>query len=63
MNHKKRYKIILVTMWVIYLAYEAYLYFVWAPKEVGAIIRVDLFILWPVLFFVSIYLLYKIFKK
>ena len=63
MNNKKNYKIALVTIWVIYIAYEAYLYFVWAPQEPGPIIRADLFIFWPILLGVSIFLLYKIFKK
>ncbi|MBU2951513.1 hypothetical protein KO493_12475 [Tamlana agarivorans] len=63
MSNRKPYKIALITIWIIYILYEVYLNFIWAANEIGAIIRVDLFILWPFLLIITIFLLYKIFKK
>lgn len=61
-NRKKRYLIILIAIWVLYGIYE-FIVWRWSQNEIGAVIRVDLLIIYPLLLLLSIFLIFRFFKK
>ena len=52
----------LVTIWVLFAIWEITVE-IWAANEVGAVIRIDLILLIPILAIVSVIILFKIFRN
>ena len=61
---KRRSKLILsaVILWVVYTAYESYMTYIWSPTVSGPI-RVDILLVAPVLYLMSIVAVIKFFRK
>ena len=52
----------LVTIWVLFAIWEITVE-IWEANEVGAVIRIDLILLIPILAIVSVIILFKIFRN
>ncbi|MCF6348486.1 MAG: hypothetical protein L3J20_09340 [Flavobacteriaceae bacterium] len=52
----------LVFSWISFIIWEIYVE-KWAANETGPVIRVDLIIIIPVLLIITIFVLYKLFRK
>lgn len=62
MKKKLIYLILLIALWIGYGFYELAVW-EWSKNEIGAVIRVDLFLIVPILISLSSFLIYFYFKK
>jgi len=62
MKKKTIYLILLIALWIGYAFYELAVW-EWTKNEIGAVIRADLVLIFPILILSSVLLLYFYFKK